>query len=361
MQLGKIIKISEENVYIGFKTGSSEEGQVIIVPIHELTFKPKLNDSVEVYNHNESVIVRRSGVAVPNWILFMLVSIIPALVVFATLFLLNHQKQDIKAANTDISEQASSTSSTSKTSSISKASSSSTTSSSSKSSEINIIDTTAEELRDMENNGTLKTGQLYRFTAELFRQEDWGDYYGHFSSLNSYYNIKVKASNAAIAGIEIQINKNLTYGWKEGQIVTFIVKIIEDSEKFQYWVVTDAVLSTQNVTEKKEVYSESQVIDTQAIINRDYSSIAGTWKNGQGMEFVFDKNGLVHSGTISKVEVKNGGIIGFNISAGNTGYSMSIYPSGVAMTWVDSDLSKDRLIAGHVPPTNPDEVFYKID
>ena len=40
---------------------------------------------------------------------------------------------------------------------------------------------------------------------------------------------------------------------------------------------------------------------------------------------------------------------------------MSIYPSGVAMTWVDSDLSKDRLIAGHVPPTNPDEVFYKID
>ena len=213
----------------------------------------------------------------------------------------------------------------------------------------------------MENNGTLKTGQLYRFTAELFRQEDWGDYYGHFSSLNSYYNIKVKASNAAIAGIEIQINKNLTYGWKEGQIVTFIVKIIEDSEKFQYWVVTDAVLSTQNVTEKKEVYSESQVIDTQAIINGDYSSIAGTWKNGQGMEFVFDKNGLVHSGTISKVEVKNGGIIGFNISAGNTGYSMSIYPSGVAMTWVDSDLSKDRLIAGHVPPTNPDEVFYKID
>ena len=115
------------------------------------------------------------------------------------------------------------------------------------------------------------------------------------------------------------------------------------------------------MTEKKEVYSESQVIDTQAIINGDYSSIAGTWKNGQGMEFVFDKNGLVHSGTISKVEVKNGGIIGFNISAGNTGYSMSIYPSGVAMTWVDSDLSKDRLIAGHVPPTNPDEVFYKID
>ena len=92
MKLGKITKVSEENVYIGFKTGSSEEGQVIIVPIHELTFKPKLNDSVEVYNHNESVIVRRSGVGVPNWILFMLVSIIPALVVLATLFILNHKK-----------------------------------------------------------------------------------------------------------------------------------------------------------------------------------------------------------------------------------------------------------------------------
>ena len=92
MKLGKITKVSEENVYIGFKTGSSEERQTITVPIHELTFKPKLNDSVEVYNHNEGVIVRRSGVGVPNWILFMLVSIIPALVVLATLFILNHKK-----------------------------------------------------------------------------------------------------------------------------------------------------------------------------------------------------------------------------------------------------------------------------
>lgn len=41
MKLGKITKVSEENVYIGFKTGSSEERQTITVPIHELTFKPK--------------------------------------------------------------------------------------------------------------------------------------------------------------------------------------------------------------------------------------------------------------------------------------------------------------------------------
>lgn len=51
--------------------------------------------------------------------------------------------------NTQVSEQVSSTSS------ISTTNSSSTTSSSSKSSEIHIIDTIVEELRDMENNGTL--------------------------------------------------------------------------------------------------------------------------------------------------------------------------------------------------------------
>lgn len=33
-------------------------------------------------------------------------------------------------------------------------------------------------------------------------------------------------------------------GWQEGATVTFTIKIMEDSEKFQFWVATDATLIT---------------------------------------------------------------------------------------------------------------------
>ena len=32
-----------------------------------------------------------------------------------------------------------------------------------------------------------------------------------------------------------------------------------------------------------------------------FSTLVGTWRNGLGQEFTFDKNGLVNSGNIEKV------------------------------------------------------------
>ena len=140
-------------------------------------------------------------------------------------------------------KQSSSSSSTSSSSSSSSTSSSTSTTSSS-STEDSIIDTTAEELREMENDGRLKTGQLYRFTAELTRQKFWEAYVGHFKALEAYHTIWVKASNAPITGVQVQIKKSMIEGWQEGATVTFTVKIMEDSEKFQFWVATDATLIT---------------------------------------------------------------------------------------------------------------------
>ena len=40
---------------------------------------------------------------------------------------------------------------------------------------------------------------------------------------------------------------------------------------------------------------------------------------------------------------------------------MSVYPAGTTMKWVDSDSSKNRLIAGQSVPTNSEQVFYKVD
>lgn len=256
-------------------------------------------------------------------------------------------------------KQSSSSSSTSSSSSSSSTSSSTSTTSSS-STEDSIIDTTAEELRDMENDGRLKTGQRYRFTAELTRQKFWEAYVGHFKALETYHTIWVKANNAPITGVQVQIKKSMIEGWQEGATVTFTVKIMEDSEKFQFWVATDATLIT-TPTEEKHTENTTQEIDTQAILHGDYSSIAGTWRNELGYEIVFNKNGLTKGGQISKAGVSNEGVIGFDVRTGPTGYGIDIYPIGITIKWVDSDLSKNRIIAGQNPPNSSEQVFYKTD
>ena len=114
-------------------------------------------------------------------------------------------------------------------------------------------------------------------------------------------------------------------------------------------------------TQEEKTNAESQKIDEQAILNGDYSTLVGTWRNGLGQEFTFDKNGLVNSGNIEKVSMGNDGSINFSVRSGATGFGMSIYPAGTTMKWVDSDLSKNRLIAGQAAPTSSEQVFYKVD
>ena len=114
-------------------------------------------------------------------------------------------------------------------------------------------------------------------------------------------------------------------------------------------------------TQQEQAQSKSQEIDAQAIQNGDFSTLVGTWRNGLGQEFTFDKNGLVNSGNIEKVSLGNDGSINFSVRSGNTGFGMSVYPAGTTMKWVDSDSSKNRLIAGQSVPTNSEQVFYKVD
>ena len=58
----------------------------------------------------------------------------------------------------------------------------------------------------------------------------------------------------------------------------------------------------------------------------------------------FDKNGLVNSGNIEKVSMGNHGTIEFSVRSGFTGYGMSVYPAGLIIDGLDSDLSKTGLL-----------------
>lgn len=114
-------------------------------------------------------------------------------------------------------------------------------------------------------------------------------------------------------------------------------------------------------TQEEKTNAESQKIDEQAILNGDFSTLVGTWRNGLGQEFTFDKNGLVNSGNIEKVRIGSHGTIEFSIREGISGYGMSIYPAGLIMDGLDTDLTKNRLIAGQAAPTRSEQVFYKVD
>lgn len=125
----------------------------------------------------------------------------------------------------------------------------------------------------------------------------------------------------------------------------------------------DSVTTTEEKPSRQEekTNAESQKIDEQAILNGDFSTLVGTWRNGLGQEFTFDKNGLVNSGNIEKVSIASDGSVNFSVRSGFTGYGMSIYPAGLTIAGLDSDLSKNRLTAGQAAPTSSEQVFYKVD
>lgn len=125
--------------------------------------------------------------------------------------------------------------------------------------------------------------------------------------------------------------------------------------------VTTTTTEEKTSPQQEQAQSKSQEIDAQAIQNGDFSTLVGTWRNGFGQEFTFDKNGLVNSGNIEKVSLGNDGSINFSVRSGATGFGMSVYPAGTTMKWVDSDSSKNRLIAGQAAPTSSEQVFYKVD
>ena len=360
----QIIQVSETHIIIRFHTN-----ETLNVPINELTFHPKVNDIVEVYQNQNHVVVCPLPQNNKLWILISSITLLLLTIIGSTFLFFRHPDRNIETVDSHSSQQISSTTSSS---SASSSSSSSTSTTSSSSNEDTIIDTTAEELRDMENDGRLKTGQLYRFTAELTRQKFWEAYVGHFKALETYHTIWVKASNAPMTGVQVQIKKSMIEGWQEGATVTFTVKIMEDSEKFQFWVATDATLIT-TPTEEKHTENTTQEIDTQAILKGNFSSIAGTWRNEKGNWVTFDNNGLTSGTKIEGIYLSNENTLHLSLRGEGAGASMGIYPPGTSipmkrfennqMVSIEdpTDKSKTRIIITQTHPSDEKAVYYKID
>lgn len=141
--------------------------------------------------------------------------------------------------------------------------------------------------------------------------------------------------------------------------------------------------SSSDDTEESSSDSKSNKetgMDINAIQNGDFSSIAGTWKNGNGYTMTFDKNGLVSDTT--RVDIENSKVTDGYLKSGTGpksgvgvgGGAIAFLPKGVALTGSvtsspnekaddQSDKSKDRIWSGQslYGTTDDSYFFYKVD
>lgn len=98
------------------------------------------------------------------------------------------------------------------------------------------------------------------------------------------------------------------------------------------------------------------------ILNGDYTSLAGTWKNGRGQTFEFSDEGMLEGMNISSPRESSYGTVTLACGAANGapgGFAIEVYPTGVKNPKGDhSDSSQSRLIAGQQFIDFPAEAYY---
>lgn len=98
------------------------------------------------------------------------------------------------------------------------------------------------------------------------------------------------------------------------------------------------------------------------ILNGDYTSLAGTWKNGRGQTFEFSDEGMLEGMNISSPRESSYGTVILACGAANGapgGFAIEVYSTGVKNPKGDhSDSSQSRLIAGQQFIDFPAEAYY---
>lgn len=131
-----------------------------------------------------------------------------------------------------------------------------------------------------------------------------------------------------------------------------------DLSELQWKPVSDSPTISKEKNDKRSM-------DLNAIKGGDYSSIAGTWKNGFGITLTFDKNGLVSDTEKLGTPRVERDIFTIGVSTGTSGYSIMLLPAGKKFTMGPgedpSNQSVDRIWAGQGTSGDPREFFYKVN
>ncbi|MBT0923972.1 hypothetical protein KJR32_00630 [Streptococcus parasanguinis] len=147
-------------------------------------------------------------------------------------------------------------------------------------------------------------------------------------------------------------------------------------ESGQGWIALDYTTRVDG-SKSASTSKKSSGMNIQEIQNGDFSSIAGTWRNGLGWVLEFDKDGLTGkgfvtdgSGVVDRINPDHGYISGgIHSSKPNTagGAAISFLPAGTPMkpdsnqNSDPSDTSKDRIWVGQQYIWDTDSFFYRVD
>ena len=222
---------------------------------------------------------------------------------------------------------------------------------------------------------TLKNGEVIRLT----NAENNLDFIGervHFNPLeNGYFQLSTRVSTNQIQLKLYKLNQDGT-----------LLELVMESDTEEGLGTKPPSLDIRSFSWKSvtslingeiTLPSESKGMDISAIQNGDFSSVAGTWRNGTGIEFTFDKNGLVSDH--SKVSIEHAKETDRYLKAsllpkagGAGGAAIAFLPAGIPITmsvtsssdngYTDSsDITQDRLWFGHQLINGSTEgFFYKV-
>ena len=142
----------------------------------------------------------------------------------------------------------------------------------------------------------------------------------------------------------------------------------ENSQEPSEPATKESSAKSESKGEKEPAATSS--LDMQAIASGDFSSMAGTWRDANGVTYTFDAEGLVSD--VAKLELvytglDENGIYRTNIRWHNlTGAALSIIPAGKKLPAGETvsgqdptDSSQDRFIIAQGISEHPD-VFYRV-
>ena len=169
----------------------------------------------------------------------------------------------------------------------------------------------------------------------------------------------LKEADFQIAGVDSNSEKSVdsVFGLASKKEVDLASLTWKDIESYKS-------ISSVGAEDNPEISTQ---MDLSSIQNGDFSSIEGTWKNENGEELTFDKNGLVTNGLKlgNQFKIVNSYLEG-GVSYGGPGAAILFIPAGVDMSMTldnqkimdASNRKRDRILITQSVNVNNSEVFY---
>ena len=102
-------------------------------------------------------------------------------------------------------------------------------------------------------------------------------------------------------------------------------------------------------------------MNTDQILNGDFSSVVGTYTNPKGEKVQLDADGLRwNERQTSDIRCGKSGVctMGIHVAGqGEGGYALTIYPAGIEIEGLTTNTDKVRICYGQAEPMSEDEIY----